>query len=107
MKKLLLNGLVSWLAFTGLSAFGQVCIQLNCAPDKTVECGTNWVFDPPTLIDLCGCGTNYTLTILSTTTSASTGPCLVRAEQVWQVADCGGTVSVCTQAVTIKDTTPP
>src|SRR5205085_2972535 len=38
---------------------------VNCAPDKTVECGTGWLFDPPTATNVC-CGTNFTITEVST-----------------------------------------
>jgi hypothetical protein len=38
----------------------------NCAPNKTVECGSVWSFDPPTPFDAC-CGTNVTVTVLFTT----------------------------------------
>src|ERR1051326_1638468 len=109
MKKLLLSLLVPSLFFTGWAASAQ-CLSLTCAPDKTVECGTNWVFDPPVVTNVpgCSCGTNYTLTIISTTTNSTAGsPCNQKAEQVWQLIDCGGSLVTCTQAVTVVDTTPP
>src|SRR5215471_13571185 len=101
MKKLLF-GLILLLALAESGAWAQ-CINLVCS-NKTVECGSSWTFDPPTIIDLCGCGTNYSLSIIGTSTNASTAPCVVKAQQVWQVIDCGGGASVCSQTVTIQDT---
>src|SRR5438874_3488357 len=107
MKTLLRFGLVSLLSLLGYSASAQ-CVLLICATNKTIECSTSWTFDPPTVITTnCSCGTNYTLSIISTSTNAASAPCFSKAEQVWLVVDCSGGGLVCTQEVSIVDTTPP
>src|SRR5258708_19041455 len=108
MKRRMLAGFVSCLVFAAGSVFAQgVCLNLVCATNKSVECGTTWTFDPPTVSGVCSCGTNYTLTVISTTTNASSGPCLVINQQAWQMVDCSGAAQVCTQTVLVVDTTPP
>src|SRR5262249_1871699 len=42
----------------------------SCATDKTVFCGTNWSFDPPT-VGPC-CASNTMVTILGTVTNSGT-----------------------------------
>ena len=56
----------------GVSAFFgiNIGITLNCASNKTVQCGTAWDFDPPTWTNSCS-GTNVILTVLSTVTNTS------------------------------------
>jgi formylglycine-generating enzyme required for sulfatase activity len=48
-----------------LGASGPAPPVLTCASNKTVECGTNWVFDPPTVVG-GGCSSNLTISVLST-----------------------------------------
>jgi hypothetical protein len=81
------------------------CLSLACASDKTVECGSAWTFDTPAVSDSC-CGTNFTLTVLSTVTNIS-GPCSKVVTRAWQVVDCTNNTATCTQVVTIVDRTPP
>ena len=76
-----------------------------CGPNKTVECGNVWAFDPPTGTDACG-GTNVTVSILSTVTNA-TGSCGYTATRTWALTDACTNVSICVQIVTAVDTTPP
>jgi hypothetical protein len=80
---------------------------VNCAPNRTVECGTPWTFTPPSGYDLCD-GTNIAVTILSTTTN-HVGFCAstFAASRAWRITDQCGNGSICTQTVTIVDTTPP
>jgi len=79
---------------------------ITCATNKTVECGTSWVFDPPTATDNC-CGTNLTVRIINTNATV-VGPCLTLWRGVWQAADCCTNLSLtCTQLVSVVDTTPP
>ena len=81
---------------------------LVCAPNKTVECGTTWSFDPPAYTNACcpasGTPPNATITVASTTTN---GTCPMVITRTWQgVDDCGATAT-CSQTVTVVDTTPP
>ncbi len=76
---------------------------LTCASNKTVQCGSTWTFDPPAAFDAC-CGTNVTLTILSTQTN---GFCPEVVTRTWQATDCCSNVATCTQTVTVVVTGPP
>ena len=79
------------------------CITLTCAGDKTVPCGTNWVFDAPTnIIDTC-C-TNYSVTFNTVTNSFF---CPWVFTRTWLVSDACGHSNTCSQKVTVVDTTPP
>jgi hypothetical protein len=78
---------------------------LTCSSNKTVQCGTPWLFDPPTAFDTC-CGTNVFIGIVTTFTNG--GACTQVVSRVWQAADCCSNLSAtCTQAVTVVDTIPP
>jgi hypothetical protein len=80
---------------------------LTCAPNKTIQCGAPWSFDPPSAFDAC-CGSNLTVAIVVTTTNTSLSPCVTTATRQWQATDCCGNASaLCSQTVTIVDTTPP
>jgi uncharacterized repeat protein (TIGR03803 family) len=76
---------------------------ISCAGDKTVECGTAWVFDPPSVSDICS-GTNITLSIINLVTN---GFCPSLITVTWQATDLCGNINTCTQTVTVVDTTPP
>ena len=105
----------SWQAVDCCSNVSAICTQmvtvietappmLTCAPNKTVECGTAWVFDPPTALTCCG--TNAAVTTIGTFTNS--GACTQMLARVWQAASCcGPTTVMCTQMVTVVDTTPP
>jgi hypothetical protein len=80
------------------------CCTITCANDKTVECGSFWLFDPPT--NSIGCCTNRAPTLVSSNL-VSTTPCQKILEGVWQVVDCNNNITTCTQRVTVVDTTPP
>jgi hypothetical protein len=74
---------------------------LVCATNKTVQCGTAWTFDPPGVFDPC-CGSNGTLTVVSTVTN---GSCPQFITQTWQVTGCCTDISVtCSQTVTVVAT---
>ncbi|PWU20576.1 MAG: hypothetical protein C5B50_03685 [Verrucomicrobia bacterium] len=77
-----------------------------CAPEKTVECGSAWSFDPPQVNAPC-CGTNVTVTILSTVTNVTPIPCTLNITRTWQVTDCCSNTATCSQTVFVQDTTPP
>ena len=76
---------------------------LNCATNKTVQCGTAWTFDAPTVSDSCS-GTNLTVSILSTVTN---GVCPMIITRTWQATDACGNTNTCSQVVSVVDTTPP
>ena len=76
---------------------------LNCATDKTVECGTAWTFDSPSALGGCS-GDNVSLTILSTLTN---GVCPEVITRTWQATDACNDTATCSQTVTVVDTTPP
>jgi hypothetical protein len=76
-----------------------------CPTNKTVECGSPWVFDPPTGLDGCS-GTNVTVRVLNTVTNL-TGTCGYVATRTWEVVDPCTNKTTCVQVVTAVDTLPP
>ena len=79
-------------------------LVVQCAADKTVECGSVWNFDPPVPTDSCG-GLPVTTNILSTTTNF--GTCGFTATRTWELLDACTNRFICVQTVTGIDTTPP
>jgi hypothetical protein len=75
---------------------------INCATNFQIECGTPWQFVAPTAWD--NCCTNIQIAVVSTSTNGSC-PWIVR--RIWQATDCAANSSICTQTVTVVDTTPP
>ena len=85
------------------------CLQVQCATNKTVQCGTAWTFNPPVATTCCsnhvaGTSTNLLITVVSSVTN---GVCPKIATRVWRVVDGCGNTNTCTQQVTMADTTPP
>jgi hypothetical protein len=79
---------------------------ITCASNKTVQCGTTWSFDRPMASDLC-CGTNLNYWLVGSNLVLS-GQCQTVWAGLWQVSDCCSNYStICTQLVTVVDTTPP
>lgn len=74
---------------------------LTCAADKTVECGSAWIFDAPTATDNGG---DVTVAVLST---ISVEGCPEEITRIWQATDTCGNTATCRQTVTVTDTTPP
>ena len=91
-----------WISATGSGTPSGSSVI--CPTNKTVECGSAWTFDEPTVIGPCG-GTNANITVLTIVTNG-TG-CSQTITCTWQVSDtCGGSAQ-CSQTVTVVDTTPP
>jgi len=81
---------------------GRIAIMpVACAADKTVECGTSWVFDPP-FVGPDSCCTNPTVTQLGVFTNIN-NPCNELLSAVWKITDCVGNLAYCTQYVTVRD----
>ena len=77
---------------------------LTCSSNKTVECGAPWSFDRPSADDVCS-GTNVTITVINTVTNGI--PCQYAVTRTWRATDACSNSVICSQTVTIADTTPP
>ncbi|TDH21407.1 HYR domain-containing protein [Segetibacter sp. 3557_3] len=75
---------------------------ITCAGNKTIECGTPVVFDPPTVKD--DCDKDPKLTYEDKT---SYGKCEYTVTRTWTAKDDCGNQSSCSQVITVKDTKPP
>lgn len=60
-----------------------------------------WQFDPPTVENACNDGTDVTLSVLGTVTN---GVCPLRITRTWQATNSCGVVAVCSQTVTLVNT---
>lgn len=78
-------------------------LTLTCAPNKTVECNTDWRFDPPKATSCCAA--EVKITVLSTVTNSA--PCPTIITRTWQATDCSTNTVFCRQTVTVVDKTPP
>jgi hypothetical protein len=74
---------------------------IGCGNAKTVQCGSGWTFDPPTITACCS---NYTLTVTTVTNSSGCPQVLTRT---WTVVDCCTNTNSCSQVVTVINTNPP
>jgi hypothetical protein len=72
-----------------------------CPTNKTVPCDSSWTFDLP-IASSC-CGSNVTITPVSTTTN---GSCPKVITQTWRISDACSNVAMCSQMVTVV-TVPP
>jgi len=81
------------------------CTNLTfiCSVNKTQECGSAWIFDPPTAVSAC-CGTGATVSVFTTITN---GVCPKTITRTWLMEDACGNSNTCSQIVTLVDTTPP
>lgn len=96
--------LLTILGLLSMIGTGICELEIVCASNKVVECGTAWSFDSPTVItNSC---TNFTLTVLSTQTNG-VDPCATNLTRIWEATDCGTNTVTCTQIVSVLDTTPP
>src|SRR6185369_7874803 len=82
--------------------------NLTCANSFFVECGTSWMFSRPNAVDLCD-GTNVVVSIIGTVTNIVNPRCpgLYAATRTWSASDSCGNSNVCSQTITLVDTTPP
>ena len=87
------------------------CLQVQCPTNKTVQCGSNWMFAWPTASSCCsnlfytsGGATNV---LIIPTTLVSNGMCPQQITQSWQIIDGCGDTNTCSQTVTVEDTLPP
>ncbi len=79
---------------------------LTCPSNKTVECGSLWVFNPPAVAnDPCG-GSNIALVVVGTLTNEA-GACGFTATRTWRAVDGCGNTNTCSQTVTVVDTSSP
>lgn len=94
------------LAFKITTRTNGCIVPVACAVDKQVECGSSWSFDPPFVgPDPC-CPTPPSVSLVIITNSNAT--CAQSYSGIFTVTDCIGTVlGVCTQKVSVVDTTPP
>jgi hypothetical protein len=85
--------------FTGIRAELTNCssgLDVSCRPDKTVFCGTVWLFDQPVAHSCCG--SNLNITPLSLVTNNG---CPQRITQTWLVTDACGNSNICSQTVSV------
>src|SRR5260221_13481195 len=75
-----------------------------CSADKSVECGSAWIFDAPSA-PADACGTNR-IVILNTVTNPLCGNTF-SATRTWAAIDACNNTNTCSQTVTVADTTPP
>jgi hypothetical protein len=81
-----------------------LCFPTDCSTAKTVQCGTNWTFDPPAAFNAC-CGSNVIVSVLNTVTNGTA--CDLVILRTWEVTDCCSNKTTCTETVSVVDTTPP
>lgn len=103
------NAVSCSLNFTVIAPALPGPFALLCGANKTVECGSNWSFDPPVATNYCCpppgvAGNGVTIAIVSTTTN---GACPWAITRTWRAVDACGNIATCSQTVTVADTTPP
>jgi len=85
------------------SSSGGTYLVLNCASNKTVQCGSVWDFDPPKATDTCG-NTNLLINMTGTLTN---GVCPKTITRSWLANDACSNSAYCSQTVTVLDSTQP
>src|SRR5204863_8808853 len=78
---------------------------IDCPPDRTVQCGQTWTFDPPAVLD--NCCSNIVPVAVNTVTNSGSSACRQSISRIWKATDCCGNSSFCTNTVTVVNTTPP
>jgi hypothetical protein len=80
-------------------------IDVQCPLDKYIACGAPLSFDKPTVLaDPC-CGTNGVVANLTSIVSSGTCPEVITG--TWTLMDCKGTVTYCSQNITVTNVPPP
>jgi hypothetical protein len=77
---------------------------LACSTNRTVERGSPWTFDPPSVSDACD-GTNVTVIVSGTITNVLAGGTFT-ATRTWKATDACSNSAFCSQTVSVVDTTP-
>jgi hypothetical protein len=102
-----LCGNLSWCTQT-VAVVDNTAPTISCGTNRTVQCGTQWGFDIPSVFDNCNNAamppTNITVTIVSTVTN---GFCPRVITRTWRATDPCGNFSQCSQTVTVVDTIAP
>ncbi|MFM1767852.1 MAG: hypothetical protein RJA22_381 [Verrucomicrobiota bacterium] len=83
--------------------------NVTCADNLIIECNQPWgEFTRPYAVDACE-GTNVVIRVLSTVTNTPNPRCpnLYSVTRTWSASDSCGNSNVCSQIVTVIDTTPP
>jgi hypothetical protein len=95
--------------YTVIAPAGGCTFTLLCSSNKTVECGTQWSFDPPTWTNACSPppGTVSNGVILTVVSTVTNGSCPQVITRTWMGMDDCGNHAQCSQTVTVVDTTPP
>jgi hypothetical protein len=85
------------------------CLQVQCSTNKTVQCGSTWTFDRPTVSTCCtsnvaGVQTNV---LIIPTGLVTNGACPQLAiTRTWQIIDGCGDSTNCSQTVTVLGCCP-
>jgi len=82
------------------------CLQVQCPPDKTVQCGTDWMFDTPTATTCCtnlidGSGIPSSLLITPTGFVTNGARPQLTITESWMITDGCGHTTNCSQTVTV------
>lgn len=95
------------LAFKITTPTNHCAVPVNvlCPGDKTVECGSAWIFDPPLIGPDACCSSNPAVTFTTVTNFFS--PCQQSITRTYYISDCIGFIGTCSQTVTVEDTNPP
>ncbi|HWX18987.1 MAG TPA: immunoglobulin domain-containing protein [Candidatus Binatia bacterium] len=103
-----LLGFLCYILVT-MCGLAQPCLQVLCPTNKTVQCGTTWTFDLPTVSSCCttnvpGLKTNVLVTPTGVVTN---GACpKLNITQTWQIIDGCGDSTNCSQTVTVSGCCP-
>jgi uncharacterized repeat protein (TIGR01451 family) len=82
----------------------------NCAPDQVVDCVTSVPAPDPDAVGVTdNCSTSVTVSVIGTNDNVAGGctadPRII--EYVYEASDTCGNTALCTQTITVVDTTPP
>ena len=82
--------------------------DIQCGPDKHVECGAFWAFDIPTAVDEHDLN-NVLIEVVATVTNVAVPRCpqIFSVTRTWRATDTCGNSAFCNQTVTVIDLEPP